>query len=268
MKYESIKTSHYVALSLDKVAAILGWTIGGQDDDDFTGKTCNTHASIEGEGPNTIISIEGYAFNRKDHKKLNKVFGDTTIPDHLRDRLIGRLDALGHLGERTVLVEADGDDKIWGWAVSSGNHMRIVQNEASGFSASDNVDDYLKEKSSLLNTIDETDQATVHGTITALTAVTYHTADEASYKFTSNVDEDMGIHPQVIDELLFQKAVGQTHIWGILNGPLMPVSHLTGDSSNLEAPEGFGGLFVSPKSFDVWVLGNIHGEKTVKRHTT
>ena len=236
--YDFITLNHYVQLPVANVAAILGWGVRADDDGDTSiiDKDGESHWALPvlGDDAGTVISIIPGLCTSRGAKQIARTFGDVALSTHHRDRIESILERLGLLTSRTVLVEAQSGDEIWGSVVNSATGMRIAPVDGR-----------------IVNTMDQSDARPFRGETILLTAKTYQTISDAVWDDPDAYDLAFeGViecMPGMLARLLQAKAVGNVHVWGVIDGPLMTSQSVCfQDKPYHVAPEGFIGQFAPP----------------------
>lgn len=239
-----IGQNHYVQLPADKIAGILGWGIDTEDGEThLIDKDQNMHFAIDvrGEDRGTIVDISPGESTTRGAKQFARVFGETRLAGYQRDRIERALEGLGILVKRTVLVEAKPGDEIWGSVVASQVDLRVER--ADGF---------------VVNTMDTSDARPFRGKRIELTAKSFNTISDAVWDDPDAYDaafaDIIEAMPGMIATILETKAVGNVHVWGVLEGPLNTSQSVCFDDDKPYhvAPDGFVGQFMVPGRAAVW----------------
>lgn len=251
---------HYVPLAADKVAGILGWGFNESADGDtyLIDKDGVSHWTLKmlGEDRGAIVDIMPGQCRSRGAKQIARVFGDTALAGHQKARIMQALTDLGILVTRTVLVEAEQGDEIWGTAVTSHTDIRIER--ADGL---------------VINTMDVDDSRPFKGEVVKLTTKTYETISDAVWNDPDAYDEAFAgiiqVMPGMLQEILQSKAIGNVHVWGVLDGPLATSQTvMCRDHPYHVAPAGFIGQFAVPGRAAVWnfIASQVNGRIVFERH--
>lgn len=258
--YDFVARTHYVQLPVEKIAAILGWGLRlDTQDPHLVDNDGHLHWTLPmpGEDEGTIISLlPGHCMSRG-AKQISNTFGDVALSTYQRDRIESILDRLGLLTTRTILVEAQHGDEIWGSVVTSATGMRVARVDGK-----------------VVNTMDQSDRRPFRGKPVLLTAKTYRTISDAVW------DDDAAAYgaafegviecmPGMLASILQAKAVGDVHVWGVVDGPLMTSQSVCSLPKPYHvAPEGFIGQFAPPgrSAWCNYIASETDGRITVSVH--
>ena len=258
---------HYIPLALDKVIKILGWTLETTTEDTDTFYTPidrqglrHSAIKLDYNEPGTLICIyPGYAHSQGT-KQITKTFGCTKLAKHQFERFATILRDNNMLAERTILVEAQPGDEIWGELVHGGNYMRITR--ADGL---------------VIDTIYLGRDREFHGDRVVLTAKTYSTVSDSASDVHMDAYDDLIMEPTdmmpgLLASVLADYAIGRVHVFGVIDGPLNASQSVCwGDDGRKcyhEAPEGFIGQFTPPfpQASHNFIVSQTNGAIKVEMH--
>jgi len=214
----------YVRATVDEIAATLGGEVkteGCEDGrivydvrvrDEITGQMLFITATPVGhDGVQAVIVdfAQGH-FGHPLQKRIDEIYGDTSIPQSLVTALIAELEAADALTTRTVLIADEaGTDAV---AVQDRWWMQLsLSAELAGTDTPVTLECFSYDPAVPIDALPS--DGVRLGRRTYPTIVDLERADKAEMTF-------LGLSGYLVEDILQQHALGVQHVYGILDGPL------------------------------------------------